>query len=64
MLTKSRSIKPLLLVFAALMFSIGANAQINLSLKNVKVSDAITALNRSQGYSVSVNSGDVLVVLN
>ena len=59
MLTKSRSIKPLLLVFAALMFSIGANAQINLSLKNVKVSDAITALNRSQGYSVSVNSGDV-----
>ena len=59
MLTKSRLIKPLLLVFAALMFSIGANAQINLSLKNVKVSDAITALNRSQGYSVSVNSGDV-----
>ena len=59
MLTKSRLLKPLLLVFAALMFSIGANAQINLSLKNVKVSDAITALNRTQGYSVSVNSGDV-----
>ena len=59
MLTKRRLIKPLLLTFAALMLSIGANAQINLSLKNVKVSDAITALNRSQGYSVSVNSGDV-----
>jgi len=30
MLTKSRLFKPLLLVFAALMFSIGASAQINL----------------------------------
>ena len=58
MLTK-RLFKPILLTFAALMLCIGANAQVNLSLKNVKVSDAITALNRAQGYSVSVNSGDV-----
>ena len=59
MLTKFRLVKPLFLVFATLLLSVVANAQINLSLKNVKVSDAITALNRSQGYSVSVNSEDV-----
>ena len=59
MLTKFRLVKPLLLVFATLLLSVVANAQINLSLKNVKVSDAITVLNRSQGYSVSVNSDDV-----
>ena len=59
MLTKFRLVKPLFLVFATLLLSVVANAQINLSLKNVKVSDAITALNRSQGYSVSVNSDDV-----
>ena len=59
MLTKSKSVKLILLTVAALMLGISANAQINLSLKNVKVSDAITVLNRTQGYSVSVNSGDV-----
>ena len=59
MITKSRLFKPILLTFAALMLGIVANAQVNLSLRNVKVSDAITALNRAQGYSVSVNSGDV-----
>ena len=59
MLTKQSFFKPLILTFAALMLSIGASAQVNLSLKDVKVSDAITALNRAYGYSVSVNSGDV-----
>ena len=59
MLTTKNFFKPLLLTFVALMLCIGANAQVNLSLKNVKVSDAITALNRAHGYSVSVNSGDV-----
>ena len=59
MLTKNKSIKLILLTLTALMLCIGANAQINLSLRNVKVSDAITVLNRTQGYSVSVNSGDV-----
>ena len=59
MLTKKSFFKPLILTFAALVLSIGASAQVNLSLKNVKVSDAITALNRAHGYSVSVNSGDV-----
>ena len=43
MLTKFRLVKPLFLVFATLLLSVVANAQINLSLKNVKVSDAITA---------------------
>ena len=41
MLTKSKSVKLILLTVAALMLGISANAQINLSLKNVKVSDAI-----------------------
>ena len=59
MLTKQSFFKPLILTFAALMLSIGASAQVNLSLKDVKVSDAITSLNRAYGYSVSVNSGDV-----
>ena len=49
MLTKSKSVKLILLTVAALMLGISANAQINLSLKNVKVSDAITVLNRTQG---------------
>ena len=59
MLTKFKTFKHFLLAAALLMISIGASAQINLSLKDVKVSDAITALNRAQGYSVSVNSGDL-----
>lgn len=44
---------------ASLMLSICAGAQVTLNLKNVTVGDAITALNRTHGYSVSVNSGDV-----
>lgn len=58
MLTK-KSIKAILLAALSMLLSIGASAQINLNLKNVTVSEAITALNRTQGYSVSVNSGDV-----
>jgi len=59
MLTNNKLFKLFFLTVAALMISIGAGAQINLSLKNVKVRDAITALNRTQGYSVSVNSGEL-----
>ena len=58
MLTKN-SIRQVLLMAAAMMLCVAANAQVSLNLKNVKVSEAITALNRTNGYSVSVNSGDV-----
>ena len=50
----------LMIVFCAFMTPLSLSAQkINLSMKNVTVQDAITALNQSENYSIILNADEV-----
>ena len=50
----------LMIVFCAFMTPLSLSAQkINLSMKNVTVQEAITALNQSENYSIILNADEV-----